>query len=198
MRMSLILFSSCLSLVLARCDRMSIRILLVVQRHIPAPLSTPAVFPLFHSLCLNDAVFVCIHPCFTCQSSLDNCSASFRACHTFLCIVQWLSPSNFCPHTTPFLVIDKTAQQRFLESCGLQKKQTPSSPILQNHTCSPNCAMGFLHLRPVRLSSSFFPSLLLILFMTLAAKRKSQLSNGQSSAMRTLVFCSAEFRGPVE
>ena len=40
---------------------------------------------------------------------------------------------------------------------------------------------------------SFFRHCRPILFMTCAAKRGSQLSNGLSSAMRTLVFCSAEF-----
>ena len=51
------------------------------------------------------------------------------------------------------------------------------------------------HLRPVRLISLVFPSLpILILFMTCAAKRGSQLSKGLSSAIRTLVFCSAEIR----
>ena len=62
-------------------------------------------------------------------------------------------------------------------------------------TFSPNCAIGLLHSRPVLLISLVFPSWpILILFMTCAAKRGSQLSNGLSSAMRTLVFCSAEIR----
>ena len=75
----------------------------------------------------------------------------------------------------------------------LAKELTPSSPILRNQTFSPNCAIGFLHLRPVLLISLVFPSLpVLILFMTCAAKRGSQPSNGLSSAMRTPVFCSAE------
>ena len=73
----------------------------------------------------------------------------------------------------------------------LAKELTPSSPILRNQTFSPNSAIGFLHLRSVLLISLIFPSLpILILFMTCAAKRGSQLSNGLSSAMRTLVFCS--------
>ena len=60
-------------------------------------------------------------------------------------------------------------------------------------TFSPNCAIGFHHLRPVLLSSLVFPSLpILILFMTCAAMRGSQLSNGLSSAIRTPVLCSAE------
>ena len=68
---------------------------------------------------------------------------------------------------------------------------TTSSPILRNQTFSPNCAIGFLHLRPVRLISLVFPSLsILILFTTCTAK----LSNGLSSAIRTRVFCSAEIR----
>ena len=67
--------------------------------------------------------------------------------------------------------------------------------ILRNQTFSPYCAIGFLHLRPVLLISLVFPSLpSLILFMTCAAKRGNQLSDGLSSATRTLVFCSAEIR----
>ena len=76
----------------------------------------------------------------------------------------------------------------------LAKELTPSSPILRNKTFSPNCAIGFLHLRPVLLISLVFPSLpILILFMTCAAKRGSQLSNGLSSAIRTLVFVQRKF-----
>ena len=75
----------------------------------------------------------------------------------------------------------------------LAKELTPSSPVLRNQTFSPNCATGFLHLRPVLLISLVFPSVpILILFMTCAAKRGSQLSNGLSSAIRIFVFCSAE------
>ena len=66
-------------------------------------------------------------------------------------------------------------------------------PFLRNQTFSPNCAIGFLHLRPVLFISLVFPSLpILTLLMTCAAKRGSQLSNGLSSEIRTLVFCSAE------
>ena len=71
----------------------------------------------------------------------------------------------------------------------LAKELTPSSPKLRNKKISPNCATGFLHLRPVLLMSLVFPSLpILILFMTCAAKRGSQLSNGLSSAIRTLAY----------
>ena len=56
---------------------------------------------------------------------------------------------------------------------------------------SPNCATGFLHLRPFLLSSLVFPSLpILILFMTCAAKRGCQLNNGLSCEIRTLVLFS--------
>ena len=52
------------------------------------------------------------------------------------------------------------------------------SPIYGNKF-SPNWNFGFLHLRTVLLISLVSPSLpLLILFMTCAAKRRSQLSNG--------------------
>ena len=55
----------------------------------------------------------------------------------------------------------------------LAKELTPSSSILRNQTSSPNCAIGFLHLRLVLLISLVFPSLpILILFMTCAAKTR--------------------------
>ena len=77
----------------------------------------------------------------------------------------------------------------------LAKELTQSSPILRNQTFSPNCAIGFLHLRPVLLISLVFPSLsILNLFVTCAGKRGSQLRNGLSSAMCALVYCSAEIR----
>ena len=64
---------------------------------------------------------------------------------------------------------------------------------LRNQALSPNCASGFLHLHPILLSSLVFPFLpILILFMTCAAKRGSQLSTGLSSAIRTPVLCPAE------
>ena len=75
----------------------------------------------------------------------------------------------------------------------LAKALKPSSPILRNQTFSPNCAVDIHHLRPVLLSSLVFPSLpILIVFMTCAAKRGSQLGNGLSSAIRTPVLCSAK------
>ena len=72
----------------------------------------------------------------------------------------------------------------------LANELTPSSPILQNQTFSPNCSIGFLHLRPVRLNSLVFPSfpILILLMACEAAKRGGQLSGGLSSAMRTLVL----------
>ena len=70
----------------------------------------------------------------------------------------------------------------------LANELTPSSPILRNKNFSPNCAIGFLHLRPVLLISLVSPSMpTLVLIMTCAAKRGSQLSNGLSSPMRALV-----------
>ena len=67
--------------------------------------------------------------------------------------------------------------QRFLESCDLQMNWHCVNPILRNHTFSPNCAIGFLQLRPLLIISLVFPSLpILILFTTCAAKRGNQLS----------------------
>ena len=38
----------------------------------------------------------------------------------------------------------------------LANELTPPSPILRNQTFFPNCAIHFLHLRPVRLTSLVF------------------------------------------
>ena len=52
----------------------------------------------------------------------------------------------------------------------LENELTLSPPILRNQTFSPNCAIGFLHLRPVLLSSLVFPSLP-ILMVTSCVRR---------------------------
>ena len=82
-----------------------------------------------------------------------------------------------------------------LSHAACKRTDTVFSNFTKPNFLSPNCAIGFLHLRPVLLISLVFPSLpILILLMTCAAKRGSQLSNGLSSAICTLVFCSAEIR----
>ena len=61
----------------------------VPQAHPLAPRSTRALsFPLFHSLCLGDSVFVRIHPCFSRQGSLNDRSDSFSAF-----VIMWLCRS---------------------------------------------------------------------------------------------------------
>ena len=68
------------SLLLARCDRMSTRRLLLIaglRWHITCTSLNSSSFPLVHSLCLGDSVFVCIHPCFSRQGSLNSRSDSF-------------------------------------------------------------------------------------------------------------------------
>ena len=65
---------------------------------------------------------------------------------------------------------------------------TSSSPILRNQTSSPNYVINFLHLWLILLISLVFPCVsILILFMTYAAKRGSQL-NIELSSIRTLVL----------
>ena len=54
--------------------------------------------------------------------------------------------------------------------------------------------MDVLHLRPVRLSSLVCPSLPMLMVSLDCATKQSNLSSGLSSAMRTRVRCSAEFR----
>ena len=118
----------------------------------------------------------------------------------FPCITQCLSCPTFASHNS----ILGNAQNC---SCSIMMTNEDSlshsackrtDTVLSNFTkpiFSPNCAIGILHLRPVLLISLVFLTLsILILFMTCAAKRASQLSNGLSSAIRTLVFCSAEIR----
>ena len=82
MWMSLIMFFVVLSFLLARCDRMSIRHLLLIPRY------THSAF-FFHSPCLGDSVFVCIHPCFTHQGSLNDRSDSLSAF-----VIMWLCRSS--------------------------------------------------------------------------------------------------------
>ena len=93
------------------------------------------------------------------------------------------------------LLFDHDDQRRFLESSGLQKNRQRLLQFYETKLSLRIAPIGFLHLRPILLISLVFPSLpILILFMTCAAKRGSQLRNGLSSARRTLVFCSAEIR----
>ena len=84
--MSLILSSSCwvFSDVTARCVRLSTRHLLIILAH-PCTSLNSSSLPLFHSLCLDDSVFLRIHPCFSRQGSLNDRSDSFSAL-----IVMWL------------------------------------------------------------------------------------------------------------
>ena len=53
------------------------------HKHIPYTSLNSTSFPLIHSLCLGDSVFVCIHPCFSRQGSLKNRFDSSR--HSLLC-----------------------------------------------------------------------------------------------------------------
>ena len=134
---------------------------------------------------------------------------SATACHTNLpSSLILLHPSvsvssNFCLTQLRFLcnahsncscsimMINKDS----LSHAALQMNSHHLLFFLRNETFSPNCAIGFLHLGPFLLISLVFPSLpILIFFMTCAAKRGGQLSNGLSPAIRTLVFCSAGIR----
>ena len=70
-----------------------------------------------------------------------------------VCLVQLL------PRTTPFLVMHKTAPvlPKIPWVMRLANELTLSSPILRNQTFSlQNCAIGFLHLRLILLSSFVF------------------------------------------
>ena len=80
--------------VTARGVRLSNRHLLISSvfrypRHIPCTSLNSSSFPLFHSLCLGDSVFVRIHPCFSRQSSLNDRSDSFSAF-----VIMWLCRSS--------------------------------------------------------------------------------------------------------
>ena len=55
------------------------------NRHIPCTSLNSSSFPLFHSLCLSDSVFVRIHPCFSRQSSLNDRSDFLSAF-----VIMWL------------------------------------------------------------------------------------------------------------
>ena len=75
-----VLFVLVFSDVTARYVRMSNRHLLIsvfsYHMHIPCNSLNSSSFPLFDSLCLSDFVFVRIHPCFSRQSSLNDCPDS--------------------------------------------------------------------------------------------------------------------------
>ena len=110
--------------------------------------------------------------------------------------------SDVVPRARPLWVKHKTAyfdhddkKKTFREFCGLQinchhllKFTEPNflSKLCHGIRRSSSCSSQF-----ARLPRS--PSL--ILFMTCAAKRQSQLSSGLSSAMRTVVCCSHEDQG---
>ena len=120
--------------------------------------------------------------------------------HRFPNITQCLSCPAFASHNS----ILGNAQNC---SCSIMMTNEASwshaackrtDTVLSNFT-KPNLLSKLRHWHSPSSNSSLislvFPSLpILILFMTCAAKRGSQLSNGLSSAIRTLVFCSAEIR----
>ena len=111
-----------------------------------------------------------------------------------VCLVQLLAL------TTPFLVMHKNC------SCSIMMTNKDSLSHMackRTDTVFSNLRNKFFQIAPLAFSifdkfssfHSFFPSFrILILFTTCAAKRGSQLSNGLSSSIRTLVFCSAEIR----
>ena len=85
-----VLFVLVFSDVTARCVRLSNRHLLIISvfrstKHTPSTSINSSSFPLFHSLCLGDSVFVRINPCFSCQRSLNDRSDSLWAF-----IIMWL------------------------------------------------------------------------------------------------------------
>ena len=101
MWMSLILFSSCWFSVMSPPDASACRTAIrssscfsrVPQAH---PLAQLELFSLFHSLCLRDSVFVCIHPCVSRQGSLNNRSGSFLAF-----VMMWFCRSSMrCKRST--------------------------------------------------------------------------------------------------
>ena len=113
-----------------------------------------------------------------------------------VCLVQ------LSPRTTPFFGNTQNCScsimitnEDSLSYAACNRTDTIFSNFTKPNFLSLHCAIRFPHLRPVLLISLIFPSLpILILFMTFAAKRGSQQSDGLPSAIRTLVFCAAEIR----
>ena len=150
----------------------------------PAPSLSAATF----FVNFNSGVIIC-HEVSHKPSQFVDSQASLS-----VCLVRLLS------RITPLLVIHNTAPFRSWCSTKLHsvirhsKELTRSSPIFWNQIFSQNYVIDFLLLRYVLLISLVFPSLsILILFMTCAAKRGSQSSNGLSSEIRTLVLAQRKF-----
>ena len=73
-----------------RCVRMSNRHMPIISvpgfhRHISCTSLYSSSFPLFHSLCLSDSVFVRIHPCFSRQGKVLSMILLIRSRHSSLC-----------------------------------------------------------------------------------------------------------------
>ena len=125
-------------------------------------------------------------------------SSSFFVSFDFLCQQHHLTSHHHLPRraTQAVPVVRHDGQHRFDESCGLHMNK---HHLLQFYgiklslQVAPLASTSVVQFVSVR---SFFPSLPnLILFMTYAAKRGSQLCGGLPSAMRTPVFCSAKSGG---
>ena len=131
-----VLFVSCFFCdVTARCVRMSNRHLLITSvpgfhRHIPCTSLNSSSFPLFHSLCLSDSVFVCIHPCFSRQGSLNDRSDSLSAF-----VIMWLCRSSMrCKRstawTTSSVSVSFNVRRQNVESSSAQPLALFSTTIL--------------------------------------------------------------------
>ena len=106
---------------LPRKMRVSIRHLLLIpgfHKHIPCTSLNSSSFPLFDSLCLGDSVFLCIHPCLSRQSFLNDRSDSLSAF-----VIMWLCRfsmrCNRCASwATSCVTVSFNARRQDVESSG--------------------------------------------------------------------------------
>ena len=96
-----------------------------VHRHIPCTSLNSSSFPLFHSLCLGDSVFVCIHPFFSRQSSLNDRSDSLSAS-----VIMWFCRSSMrrkrsTTRTTSCVFVSLNVSRQNVESSQLNLRRSP-------------------------------------------------------------------------
>ena len=128
--MPLILFSSCWFSVMSPPDASTCRTatcsLSLFRGSIgtsPAPLNSSS-FPLFHSLCLSDSVFVRIHPCFFRQGFLNDRSDSFSAF-----VIMWFCRSSMrckrrTTRTTSSVFVSFNVSRQNVESSRLNLRRS--------------------------------------------------------------------------
>ena len=132
---------------LARCDRMSIRRLLLIpgfHKHLPYTSFNSRSSPLFHLLCLGDSVSVCIHPCLSRPGFLCDLSIIVLTSFSTVCVV-WFDRSSMRCHrcttwTTSSVTVSLDVSRQHVESSGLGLWNFPAT-ILGNGGPAPSSSV---------------------------------------------------------